>query len=97
VSYLSSVAHAAGIQELDARTQLDRLMKDVRTREPLYRKVDSLTSGKAIARLDMYKPDPNPQLWILLGTDGGTNHAMGVIGECVFSSNVPNALKLTKK
>jgi hypothetical protein len=27
-----------------------------------------------VAKLDIYKPDPNRQLWILRGTDGGTNH-----------------------
>jgi hypothetical protein len=66
-SYLSSIAHAKGTNGWDARTQLDQLMMEVQTWETIYNKVDFLTSGKGMARLDLFKPDPSPQLWILLG------------------------------
>jgi hypothetical protein len=95
-SYLSSISHVKGTDSWDARTQLDRLMMAVRTRESIYNKIDFLTKAKAIARIDLFQPDSSPQLWILLGRDGGTNHAVGVLGEYVFDSNVSNALKLTK-
>ena len=95
-SYLSLISHARGTEVMDVRQQLERLRTEVRKRETLYRKVDFLTNEKAIARLDIYKPDASPQLCILLGKDGGTNHAVGVIQDYVFNSNVSNALKFSK-
>ena len=74
-SYLSSIARAGGTQDLDARSQLDKLMKEVRTHGNVYNKIDFLSSPKAIAKLEIYKPDPSPQLWILLGKDGGIGRA----------------------
>ena len=82
---------------MDARSQLDKLMKEVRTHEKVYNKIDFLSSPKAIAKLEIYKPDPSPQLWILLGKDGGTNHAVGVFGIHVFDSNVKKAMRLSKE
>jgi hypothetical protein len=96
-NYLSSIAHAAGTPDLDAVTQVNRLCSEVRQRETLFRKIDYMKKEKAIARLNIYDPEPNPKLWILLARDGGTSHAVGVIGEYVFDSNVPNAMKLSKE
>jgi hypothetical protein len=96
-NYLSSIAHASGTPDLDAVTQVTRLCTEVQKRETVYRKIDYLKKEKAIARLNIYDPEPNPKLWILLAKDGGTSHAVGVIGDYVFDSNVPNAMKLSKE
>jgi hypothetical protein len=97
-NYLSSIAHALGTPDLDAVTQVNRLCTEVQKRKPVFRKIDYMKKEKAIARLNIYDPEPNPKLWILLARDGGTNHAVGgVIGEYVFDSNVSNAMKLAKE
>jgi hypothetical protein len=95
-NYLSLIAHASGAPDLDAVTQVNRLCTEVQKRETVFRKIDYMKKEKAIARLNIYDPEPNPKLWILLPRDGGTSHAVGVIGEYVFDSNVPNAMKLSK-
>jgi hypothetical protein len=96
-NYLSSIAHASGTPDLDAVTQVNRLCTEVQKRETVYRKIDYMKKEKAIARLNIYDPEPNPKLWILLARDGGSSHAVGVIGDYVFDSNVPNAMKLSKE
>ena len=50
-SYLSSIAHAGGTQDLDARSQLDKLMKEVQIHEKVYHKIDFLSSPKAISKV----------------------------------------------
>ena len=96
-SYLSSIARAKGNQDMDSRTQVERLMTAIRRRESVYKKGDLYTSETAIATVDMYGGERSPQLWILLGRDGGTSHAVGVFGNNVFDSNVPYSMKLTKE
>jgi hypothetical protein len=54
----------------------------------VYRKVKFWTNKKAIAKVEMLEPEPCPQLWLILGGDGRSNHAIGVFGEYVFDSNV---------
>jgi hypothetical protein len=95
-NYLASISHAAGSEHWDARSQVDRLMMEVRKRDLVYCKVDFRSSRKAIAKVKIFNPDPSPQLWILLGRDGGTNHAIGVFGNYVFDSNVGTALTLSQ-
>jgi hypothetical protein len=72
-------------------------MKEVLNWETFYRKVDFLTHEISIAKLDIFEPDPNQQIWILQGSDGRTSHAIGVFGKYVFDSNATNALMLTQK
>jgi hypothetical protein len=96
-NYLASISHARGSEDWDARSQLDRLMVEVRKRELVYCKVDFRSSRKAVAKVKIFEPDLCPQLWLLLGRDGGTNHAIGVFGKYVFDSNVGTALTLSQR
>jgi hypothetical protein len=34
---------------------------------------------------------------VLLGADGGTQHAVAIVDDLVFDSNLPNALTLTRR
>jgi hypothetical protein len=36
-------------------------------------------------------------LAVLLGADGGAQHAVAVVDDLLFDSNLPHALKLTKR
>jgi hypothetical protein len=96
-NFLASISHARGSEHWDARSQVDRLMTEVRKRDSVYCKVDFRSSKKAIAKVNIFNPEPCPQLWILLGRDGGTNHAVAVFGEYIFDSNVSTALTLSQQ
>jgi hypothetical protein len=37
-----------------------------------------------------------PMLVVLLGLDGGNQHAVAIVEDLLFDSSLPNALKLTK-
>jgi hypothetical protein len=38
-----------------------------------------------------------PMIAVLLGADGGTQHAVAIVDDLLFDSNLPNALKLTRR
>jgi hypothetical protein len=61
-NYLSSISHARGSEDWDARSQLDGLMMEVKNCKLVYRKVNFLTNKKAIAKVKILEPEPCPQL-----------------------------------
>ncbi len=82
---------------LPAGEQLKAAIKMVKNHEKVYKKVDYWKKEAVIARQDcLGQPNDNPKLFVLRGVDGGVHHAISVVGQFIFDSNLRQCLTLSK-
>jgi hypothetical protein len=82
---------------LPAGEQLKAAIKTVKNHEKVYKKVDYWKKEAVIARQDcLGQPNDNPKLFVLRGVDGGVHHAISVVGQFIFDSNLRQCLTLSK-
>jgi hypothetical protein len=84
--------------------QLDGLEKCVRDFDPDLKSLQRQVKGPGLKEWDPLdlewetsKEFKEAMLVVLLGADGGTQHAVAIVDDLLFDSNLPNALKLTRR
>ncbi len=84
--------------------QLDGLERCVRDFDPGLKSLQRRVRGRGLQDWDPLdleretsKNLEEAMLVVLLGADGGTQHAVAIVDDLVFDSNLPNALTLTRR
>ena len=84
---------------LPLRQQLDGLACCVTKHDTQLKSLQIRTKAGSLAEWDPMECAENsePMLAVLLGADGGTQHAVAIQKDIVFDGNLPNALQLSKQ
>jgi hypothetical protein len=95
-SVLASIAKKN--ENMSADEQYKAVTAAIRKHETVYTKLDYWKKEKVTRRYDFIgEPNENPKLLVLRGCDGGTQHAVSVVGRIIFDSNLLNAMPLCKE
>jgi hypothetical protein len=82
----------------NARDQLDFIMKEMKSRQKYFNKIEFRYKKKAIDNWDiLHKQHPGPTVIVVGGADGGQNHSVTLVNDLVFDSNCYHAMRLSEE
>jgi hypothetical protein len=95
-SVLASIAKKN--ENLGGDKQLQEIIRAMKKHETVYKKMDYWRKEKVLVQKDFLgNPCSYPKLLVLRGHDGGTQHAVAVVGTVIFDSNRKNGMRLCKE